>query len=190
MITTMMGFVDTFILCGGRGMRMGGINKGRLKLCGKDFVKILYDEFSQLGDVHIVGREEDFPEYPTLRDYIENSGPVGGILSALKFSSTQKVLIVPCDSPLFSKEHALYLLDNIDGYEISAFFTEKPTPIPGIYRKNLFDDLRKFFKNGGRSISRFVLSRRSIFIHPRSWISVKGVNTPQEYSEILKLKGC
>ena len=171
-------------------MRMGGINKGRLKLCGKDFVKILYDEFSSLGDVHIVGREEDFPEYPTLEDYFENSGPIGGILSALKFSSTQKVLIVPCDSPLFSKEHALYLTDNIDDYEISAFFTEKPTPIPGVYRKDLFDDLLEFFKSGGRSISKKEKTRKKIFVHPRSWISIKGVNTPKGYSELLKLRGC
>ena len=171
-------------------MRMGGVNKGRLKLCGKDFVKVLYDEFFPLGDVYVVGREKDFPEYPTLEDYFENSGPVGGILSALKFSITEKVLIVPCDSPLFSREHAQYLLDNIDGYEISAFFTERPTPIPGVYKKDLFDDLLEFFKGGGRSITSFILSRKSILIHPRSWISIKGVNTPQEYSALLKLKGC
>ena len=171
-------------------MRMGGVNKGRLKLCGKDFVKILYDEFSSLGDVYIVGREKDFPEYPTLRDYFENSGPVGGILSALKFSITEKVLVVPCDSPLFSREHAQYLLENIDDYEIAAFFTEKPTPIPGVYRKNLFEDLLAFFNSGRRSISKFVFSRKSLFIHPRSWYSIKGVNTPQEYSNLLNMKDC
>ena len=171
-------------------MRMGGINKGRLKLCGKDFVEILHGEFSPLGNVYIVGREEDFPEYSTLKDYFENSGPVGGVLSALNFSNTEKVLIIPCDSPLFSKEHVMYLLDNIGDHKIAAFFTEKPTPIPGIYRKELFDDLLNFFKSGGRSISAFALSRKSIFIHPRSWRSIRGVNTPEEYSKLLKLKGC
>ena len=171
-------------------MRMGGINKGRLKLCGKDFVKILYDEFSPLGDVYVIGRERDFPEYPTLKDYFENSGPIGGILSALESLGADMTLIIPCDSPLFSREHAEYLLENIGSHEIAAFFTEKPTPIPGVYRKDLFGDLLAFFNSGGRSITRFALSRKSLFVHPRSWLSIKGVNTPQEYSYLLKLKGC
>ncbi len=182
--------INTFILCGGRGMRMGGVNKGRLKLCGRDFVEILYDEFIPFGKVYVVGRKEKFPEFPSVDDMISDIGPVGGILTALSMSESEKALIIPCDTPLFSRKIGEYLLEISAGYEIAAFFTEKLTPIPGVYSKSLLDDLMKFVEGGGRSLTSFVVRRKSIFVHPRSWNLIKGVNTPEDYAHLLEIYGC
>lgn len=182
--------METAILCGGSGKRMGGVNKGRLKLCGEDFVEILHRRFSRVGRVFVVGREEEFPEYESYSDAISGVGPLGGILKALEVASSEKVLVVPCDTPLFSVESAEYLLKLSDEFEIVAFHLEKITPIPGVYSRSLASDLERFLRSGGRSITSFLLTRRSLLVYPRSWKSLKGVNTPRDYEELLKTVEC
>ena len=182
--------MNVYILCGGMGKRMGYVNKGKLRLCGKSFVDILIDELSSLGKVRIVGRKEDFEGYEALEDFIEGIGPLGGILRALYDSSSERLLVVPCDTPLFSKKIAEYMIEHSEGYEIVAFHLERVTPIPGIYSKDLFSDLLSYANSGRRSITDFVLSRKTLLIHPRTWRYLRGVNTPEDYEALKETFKC
>ena len=182
--------MNVYILCGGMGKRMGYVNKGKLKLCGKSFVDVLIGELSPLGKVKIVGRREDFEGYDALEDFIQGIGPIGGILRALSDSSSEKLLVVPCDTPLFSRDIAEYMIGFSEDYEIVAFHLEKVTPIPGIYSKELFSDLLSYASSERRSITDFVLSRKTLLIHPRTWRRLRGVNTPEDYEILKEISSC
>ena len=95
------------ILAGGRGSRMGGVDKGLQNFNGMPMaLHTLMRLAPQVGDVMInanrnLGAYEAFgvPVWPdVLADY---PGPLAGFLTALERCETPWLVTVPCDTPLF-----------------------------------------------------------------------------------------
>ncbi len=98
------------ILAGGRGSRMGGVDKGLQNFNGMPLaLHTLLRLQPQVGEVMVnanrnLGAYEAFgvPVWPdVLSDY---AGPLAGFLTALERCETPWLVTVPCDTPLFPQD--------------------------------------------------------------------------------------
>ena len=98
--------VTGVILAGGRGARMGGVDKGLVEVAGRPMVEhVLAALERQAGAVAINANRsaERYARYghPVIADRMDGfQGPLAGMGSALAAAATEFVLVVPCDSPL------------------------------------------------------------------------------------------
>lgn len=74
--------------------------------------------------------------YPVVEDCIKNIGPLGGILSSLKESQTERNLILSVDMPMMSSNYLKYLIDKSErnAITIGADTNDQIHPLCGIYK--------------------------------------------------------
>lgn len=104
------------LLAGGRGRRMGEVNKAKLEYGNRTFAGRIAGEMEKTGlpcYMSAAVYEQIVPRGWTLvRDVITDAGggyigPAGGIYSCLKQAETdglEGLFFVPCDAPFFSRE--------------------------------------------------------------------------------------
>ena len=100
------------ILAGGKSSRMG-TDKGLLELNGKPLIQYAIDTLKSIGlEIIIISNNSDYEQFgfPVYPDIIPDKGPIGGVYTALSYSSTEKNLIVSCDTPFLSKKLLNYLI--------------------------------------------------------------------------------
>jgi molybdopterin-guanine dinucleotide biosynthesis protein A len=180
-----MGGFDTaqvtgLILSGGRGARMGGIDKGLQKFLGLPMtLHALMRLQPQCAEVMInanrnLGAYESFgvPVWPdSLGGF---AGPLAGFLVGLEHAQTPYLLTVPCDSPRFPldlcQRLGQALLDD-DADLAMAVGPEKDAhgqtqwrtqPVMSLLRTNLLESLVKFTHGGGRKIDAWTAQHRCV----------------------------
>jgi molybdopterin-guanine dinucleotide biosynthesis protein A len=97
--------ITGLILAGGRGTRMGNIDKGMQSLRGYPMVMhVLLRLAPQVGHV-LVSANQNLDAYrslghPVITDLQPDLGPIGGLQAALEICTTKYLLTAPCDTPL------------------------------------------------------------------------------------------
>ncbi len=96
------------ILVGGRARRLGGLNKGLLKLEGQSLLQRLLkllrsrcDQLLLVGDPRGPYAQQGVPIYP---DRIANLGAPGGLYTALHHAAPGWLLLLACDLPHLDEE--------------------------------------------------------------------------------------
>lgn len=93
-----------FVLAGGQSRRMGR-DKGLLPYHGTALVAhvagIVRQALGAGASVSIIGDEEPYRDlgYPVHADVVARSGPLGGLITALKWTQSDWNLVVACDMP-------------------------------------------------------------------------------------------
>lgn len=99
------------ILAGGRGIRMGGHDKGLLEWQGFPLVRWVHDAVRALSDDLIISCNRHLPRYREMADQLVHDelpgypGPLAGICAGLQAMRHELLVVLPCDSP--SIDHAL-----------------------------------------------------------------------------------
>lgn len=154
------------ILAGGRGSRMGGVDKGLQNFNGMPLaLHTLLRLQPQVGEIMInanrnLGAYEAFgvPVWPdVLSDY---AGPLAGFLTALERCETPWLVTVPCDTPRFPQDLVARLTQaaqaNQADIAMAAAREEdgqlRPQPVFCLLRIELLESLVKFTQGGGRKI--------------------------------------
>ena len=113
------------VLAGGESRRMGR-DKALLSFGGKPLIErtaqLMQSIFSQVLLVAGRRREYRFLGLPVVPDRLANSGPLGGIHTALLRGASQPVFVVACDLPFISRELIEYIVDfpfPEDGHSLS-----------------------------------------------------------------------
>jgi molybdopterin-guanine dinucleotide biosynthesis protein A len=153
--------VTGLILAGGKGSRMGGVDKGLQAFRGKRLVDHVYERFApQVGGI-IINANQNHEEYKTfgvrvVSDAIGGyAGPLAGLHAGLSVSKRPFLASVPCDSPFLAADLIERLYQRIDetGAELAVAKTsEQPHPVFSLMRRGVLDHLTDFLKNGGRKI--------------------------------------
>jgi molybdopterin-guanine dinucleotide biosynthesis protein A len=133
--------ITAFILAGGLSSRMG-TNKALLQLGGKSLIQIFIDLLDPLFvEVEISSNEPQlfhFTNKEIIKDLIPGRGPLGGIHSALTFTTSDRNLIISCDMPFINKELINYLC-NYKSEKISSFRKQKEnSALCRIYSNKIF----------------------------------------------------
>jgi len=167
--------VTGLILAGGRGARMGGVDKGLQNHHGMPLAMHALIRLSpQVGQVLInanrnLGAYEALgvPVWPdVLPDY---AGPLAGFLTGLEHCETPYLLTVPCDSPMFPDDLARRLAQALEaqGAEIALAATREGNalrvqPVFCLMKTTLMESLVRFTQEGQRKIDRWTALHRCV----------------------------
>lgn len=187
------------ILCGGRGQRMGGSDKGLIELNGKPLVEYAIDGLcSQVGETMInANRNKQVYEgygFQVVSD-VEGGflGPLAGLASAMQATTAELVLGVPCDSPLLPTDLADRLYK--DWFENDADIAvassgDRLQPVFCLIRTNLLSSLLEYLSKGGRRIDGWYKQHLMVEVDfsdtPQAFFNV---NNPDDLIEIEKIIG-
>lgn len=167
--------ITGLVLAGGRGSRMGGVDKGLQNFNGIALaLATLMRLQPQVGDLMVnanrnLAAYEAFgaPVWPdVLADY---AGPLAGFLTGLERCETQWLVTVPCDTPLFPADLVARLAraaDQEDAEIAMAAAREedgqlRAQPVFCLLRVELLESLVRFTHGGGRKIDAWTAQHRT-----------------------------
>lgn len=187
--------VTAVILAGGQASRMGGNDKGLIKLDGKAMIEYVIDRLQpQVAGIVINANRniEKYAEYgfPVISDEMSGfQGPLAGIASALQNIKTRYLLTTPCDSPFLPDNLVNRLGQELLSHDADisvADSGERLQPVFACMRTGLSDSLREYLENGDRKIDRWYKQHRMTSVdfsdRPETFLNI---NTPDEI-EIFK----
>jgi molybdopterin-guanine dinucleotide biosynthesis protein A len=167
--------ITGLVLAGGRGTRMGGVDKGLQSHLGMPLaMHALLRLAPQVGTVMInanrnLGAYEAMgvPVWPdALPDY---AGPLAGFLTGLERCETPWLVTVPCDSPRFPEDLVARLGAALEaeGAEIAMAATREGTslqvqPVFCLMRSSVLESLVRFTHEGQRKIDRWTALHRTV----------------------------
>jgi molybdopterin-guanine dinucleotide biosynthesis protein A len=170
--------ITGLVLAGGRGSRMGGVDKGLQNFRGMPLaLHTLLRLGPQVGELMInanrnLGAYESFgaPVWPdVLADY---AGPLAGFLTGLERCETPCLVTVPCDTPLFPADYVSRLataLEQDDADIAMAAAREedgqvRTQPVFCLLRRELMESLVRFTHGGGRKIDAWTAQHRTVIV--------------------------
>lgn len=128
-----------FILCGGKSSRFES-DKAKFKFKGMRLIDIIYKELSGLFENVILVSDsyERFPDYSknVTVDIVKDAGPLGGLLTAMKYAEDKKVFIIPVDMPNIDTKFLQTFLNKIDETKAVNIckYMDRLYPTLGIYQ--------------------------------------------------------
>ena len=176
--------ITGLVLAGGRGSRMGGVDKGLQTFNGTPLAMHAVLRLGmQVGELMInanrnLSAYESFgaPVWPDgLADY---AGPLAGFLTGLERCETPYLLTVPCDTPLFPLDLASRLAEALmaEGTEIAMVSAPeaadeagaapvlRPQPVFCLLATTLLESLVRFTQDGGRKIDKWTAQHRTVLV--------------------------
>ena len=160
-VTSHQSRVTGVILAGGRGSRMGGVDKGLQQLRGKPMVEWVLERFAPQVDEVLVNANQNIQQYQrlgyrVLPDAISGyAGPLAGLHRGLGEAAHDLVATAPCDSPFLPLDLVARLLGTLEREEAEiavAKTGDQPHPVFCLCRKSVLPGLGAFLSGGGRKI--------------------------------------
>jgi len=153
------------ILAGGRGARMGGVDKGLVRLNGKPLVEHIIQRFQPQVPHIIINANRNHDEYArygfaVVSDEDANyAGPLAGMLSALTHATTDYIVTLPCDAPRLPTDLVARLLLQLQRDHSRACMAHDGTraqPMFTLLHASLRDDLRRALHAGQYKAERWL----------------------------------
>ena len=161
--------ITGLILAGGRGSRMGGVDKGLQPLDGLPLAAhVLARLRPQVGTV-LVSANRNAEAYAALGCEVvadaddSFAGPLSGMLAGLRACTSGWMLSAPCDAPLLPAELAARLAAAVDGStDIAVPITAdgRLQPVFCLLRRELAVDLARYLSSGGRKAETWMAAQR------------------------------
>ena len=152
------------VLAGGKSQRFGE-DKSQANLANKPLIDYMLSEIiDQFNEILIVSNNSikfnKSKNITIIEDYKKGLGPLGGVLSAMKWNKINKknyqwIATFPVDTPFFKKEILTDFIKNINFNESDLFFIKSNNTrhnIFGLWSINLLDRLENDLNNGERKV--------------------------------------
>ncbi|MBC7610061.1 MAG: molybdenum cofactor guanylyltransferase MobA [Polaromonas sp.] len=176
--------ITGLILAGGRGSRMGGVDKGLQNFNGVPLaLHTLLRLGPQVGDIMInanrnLAAYESFgaPVWPDNTGLGEYAGPLAGFMTGLERCETPYLLTVPCDTPLFptnlvarmaeafAREGADFAVAAAPEEDDQKNISIRPQPVFCLMRCDMLESLMRFTKGGGRKIDAWTAQHKTVHV--------------------------
>ncbi|HSB23944.1 MAG TPA: molybdenum cofactor guanylyltransferase MobA [Burkholderiaceae bacterium] len=191
--------ITGIVLAGGRGSRMGGVDKGLQNHRGVPLaLHALLRLQPQVGEVMINANRNlaayesmGVPVWPDAQ--ADFAGPLAGMLVGLERCETPYLATVPCDTPNFP----LDLVDRLaqaleaEGAELAMAATREdgmvvPQPVFCLVKAELLESLVKFLHAGQRKIDRWTAQHRVATVVFDDASAFDNANTPEELQRLQR----
>ncbi|MBL0148379.1 MAG: molybdenum cofactor guanylyltransferase MobA [Ideonella sp.] len=165
------------VLAGGRGSRMGGVDKGLQNHLGLPMaLHALMRLQLQVGPA-MVNANRNLAAYesmgvPVWPDAVaDHPGPLAGFLTALEHCETPYLVTVPCDTPNFPLDLVQRLADALEQADADIAMAEtleqgvsQRQPVFCLMKASLMESLVKFIHDGQRKIDRWTAGHRCVAV--------------------------
>jgi len=189
--------ITGLVLAGGRGSRMGGVDKGLQNHQGVALaLHTLLRLGSQVGHVMInanrnLGAYESFgvPVWPDpVGDF---AGPLAGFAAGLERCETALLLSVPCDTPNFPDDLATRLAAALDAEQADLAYAvtfedgrEQRQPVFCLMKSTLSESLIAFLHGGGHKIDAWFAQHRAVPVRFDDASAFFNANTAAELAQL------
>lgn len=184
------------ILAGGRGRRLGGLDKGLIRVGSHPLIeRVLSSLQPQVATLMISANRnrERYEQYgaPVVADSMpDHQGPLAGILSAMRAAHTDWIVSVPCDGPLLPidlVERLVCALDSDRGEIAIATVGERLHPVYSLQPIALADGLQSFLDSGERRARDWVMRHHLCLADFSDQpMAFTNLNTPEDAERIAQ----
>jgi molybdenum cofactor guanylyltransferase len=151
--------ITGIVLAGGRGSRMGGVDKGLQPLRGKPMVEWVLARFApQVGEI-VINANQNLATYEkyghrVVSDAIGGfAGPLAGLHAGLNAAKHPLVVTVPCDSPFLPDDLVSRLKNSLHTRDLAVAKTGiQAHPVFALMKREVRESLEAFLASGGRKI--------------------------------------
>ncbi|MGE5651406.1 molybdenum cofactor guanylyltransferase MobA [Noviherbaspirillum sp. UKPF54] len=185
--------ITGLVLAGGRGSRMGGVDKGLQPLNGKPMVKHVIDRLSpQVGTV-MINANQNLAHYqsfglPLQADHLSGfAGPLAGLQAGLMHCATGYMVTAPCDSPFLPADLVARLGDALAAQdaELAVAATgengaRRLHPVFCLMCVSVLPSLTAYLQDGGRKFETWCRSHRLAEVPFPDEAAFRNINTVEE----------
>lgn len=199
--------ITGLILAGGRGSRMGNIDKGLQAFKGLPLAAHAIARLApQVGPLALnVNRsQEQYAQFglPLWPDLIPDfAGPLAGLHAGLSRCATPYLLSVPCDSPLLPLDLAVRLSNALEDTDADLAFASSDRehgcedggkragrrqrhPVFCLLKTALLPQLDAYLHNGGRKMETWIDTLASVDVYFGDSAPFSNINTLQQLQQL------
>lgn len=168
--------ITGIILAGGRGSRMGGVDKGLQLFNGKPLIENAVHRLQAQVAHLLISANRNVQLYqsigwPVLEDsLLDFAGPLAGFLVGLSHCQTPYLLTVPCDTPGFPLDLAARLAQALVNNDADIAMACSPDesgklcnqPVFCLLKQTLLPSLQAFTHDGGRKIGAWTALHKQV----------------------------
>jgi len=182
--------VSGVILAGGRGLRMGGRDKGLIRYNGAYLVESVIarlapqvDELIIIANRNIVAYGRfGYPVYPdAVAGYL---GPLAGMLTGLEQARQECVVFAPCDTTALPDRYVTRLLGAVSCSDCTAAYAHdgsRAHPVHALLRRKCRDGLSRYLSGGGRKVEDWLQQNAAqTVVFPELRDGIANINTPDD----------
>jgi molybdopterin-guanine dinucleotide biosynthesis protein A len=189
-VTIQSSAITGIVLAGGRGRRMGGVDKGLVELDGKPLVAHALARLAPQVGAIVINANQNVERYaafgpPVVQDTVGGfAGPLAGLHAGMTAATTTHVVTVPCDSPFLPHDLVSRLaaaLAQDDAQLAVARTFDQPHPVFALVRRDVLPHLAAFLAAGGRKIDAWYATLATVEVaFDDEADAFRNINTPAE----------
>jgi len=191
--------ITGLVLAGGRGSRMGGVDKGLQTHRGMPLaMHALLRLAPQVGEV-MINANRNLSAYESMGAAVwpdplpDHPGPLAGFLAGLEHCATPYLATVPCDSPLFPGDLVARLGERLQADDaelaMAATFEDgelRLQPVFCLMRATVIESLVRFTAAGHRKIDAWTATLRATTVRFDDVAAFANANTLAELRELQR----
>lgn len=185
--------ISAIILAGGKSSRMGQ-NKALMKLNNLSLVEHsikIAKHFTNNILLSTNSNEYELLKITKIADLHKEIGALGGLHACLKYSETEKNIVLACDTPFISEKTIEKLISESKNFDITILkngdFYE---PLLGIYSKKVFQQIEKNISEKKYSLRQLIekTNYNLVELNLKTENQLININTPADYKKALNLQ--
>jgi len=185
--------ITGLILAGGRGSRMGNVDKGLQPFDGEPMVSRVIQRLSpQVGKL-IINANQNLESYenfcvPVWPDDLSGfAGPLAGLQTGMQHCETPYLVTAPCDSPFLPEDLVASLSSALaaEGADLAvavtgAGTTRQPHPVFCLMKTSLLPQLNSYLASGKRRIDGWYAALKVAEVTFKDEAAFRNINTLEE----------
>ena len=182
--------ITGLVLAGGRGTRMGSIDKGLVPFRGRTMVQHVIQRLQPQVQQLLISANQNVEIYaafgvPVWPDAMPDfAGPLSGLQTGLRHCRTPYLVTAPCDSPFLPSDlverlsNALLAADNDLSIAVTGTGKNRqPHPVFCLVKTSVLPHLTQYLTGGGRGFERWYTSLRVAEVHFADETAFRNINT-------------
>jgi molybdenum cofactor guanylyltransferase len=192
--------ITGLILAGGRGSRMGGVDKGLQNHRGLPLAMHALMRLQPQVGAMLINANRNLGAYeamgaPVYTDSTPDfAGPLAGVLVGLEQCQTPWMVTVPCDTPAFPLDLVERLAHAADEQQADIAYAVTPEadgreqshPVFCLLKSELMESLVAFMHGGGRKIDAWFAQHKAVGVRFADAQAFFNANTAQELSQLQR----
>ncbi|MDO8456743.1 MAG: molybdenum cofactor guanylyltransferase MobA [Burkholderiaceae bacterium] len=168
--------ITGIVLAGGRGSRMGGVDKGLQLFNGQPLIEHALQRLQPQVGTMLINANRNLDVYttwgtPVLADDLADfAGPLAGFLVGLANCQTPYLATVPCDTPRYPLDLVARLADALERENADISMASSPDdtgklchqPVFCLIKRELLTSLQAFTAAGGRKIGAWAAQHKLV----------------------------
>ncbi len=193
--------ITGMILAGGRGSRMGHVDKGLQPFRGSTMATHVLQRLAPQVGTLAINANQNADAYaafgvPVWSDDLEGfEGPLAGLETGLRRSTTPLLVTAPCDSPFLPADLVARLLDALMAEQADLALAEteeaghdgamrvQPQPVFALVKASALPELSAYLASGGRRMDGWYKDIRVARVRFDDASAFRNINTLQELQD-------